>query len=356
MKTLKLSTMAKRFPRLSILSLLLVTIICSLLLAELPLRFVFKAWPFEGNIELANLTSRDAVLRYRFSPGNGRNSLGLRNKEVTEKKNQFRVLFLGDSLVWSGGTSSGELYTQVIEKNLNNDMERSGREVEVVNAGIPGYTTYQELEFLKIYGLGMNPDLVILGFVQNDLFYKYLHTPTEGKMLGGHPGRRLNRFDTDIFPGSLFAQSHLAHEIVYAWDLVVKRLTKATYYPFDYRGDFYLAWKDYAWKKENKLILEMNNLLKENGIKFIIVSFPIRDQVNDKYLQLNRDYVLFPMKKMKELCSRYGIPFLDLTESIYRNGGTELFIDYLHLNPRGNDVVAREITQYLSSELTPIRN
>src|SRR5215831_13184093 len=29
---------------------------------------------------------------------------------------------------------------------------------EVINAGIPGYTTYQELEFLKIYGLYMEPD------------------------------------------------------------------------------------------------------------------------------------------------------------------------------------------------------
>ena len=75
-------------------------------------------------------------------------------------------------------------------------------------------------------------------------------------------------------------------------------------------------------------------------------------KVNDKYLQLNGDYVLFPQKKIKEICSRYGIPFLDLTAAIYKNGGTKLFADYLHLNSRGNDVVAREITRYLSSELT----
>ncbi len=50
-------------------------------------------------------------------------------------------------------------------------------EFEIVNAGIPGYTTYQELEFLKIYGLEMNPDMVILGFVFNDVYYKYLHKP-----------------------------------------------------------------------------------------------------------------------------------------------------------------------------------
>jgi hypothetical protein len=39
----------------------------------------------------------------------------------------------------------------------------------VINAGMPGYTTYQELEFLKLYGLEMEPDLVVLGFVFNDV-------------------------------------------------------------------------------------------------------------------------------------------------------------------------------------------
>jgi hypothetical protein len=34
--------------------------------------------------------------------------------------------------------------------------------LEVINAGIPGYTTYQEFEFLKIYALDMEPDVVVL--------------------------------------------------------------------------------------------------------------------------------------------------------------------------------------------------
>jgi hypothetical protein len=52
---------------------------------------------------------------------------------------------------------------------------------------VPGYTTYQELEFLKIYGLDMKPDLVILGFVFNDLFYPYLHRPTKHGLLSDDP-------------------------------------------------------------------------------------------------------------------------------------------------------------------------
>jgi hypothetical protein len=44
----------------------------------------------------------------------------------------------------------------------------------MINAGIPGYTTYQEFEFLKIYGLDMEPDVVVLGLVFNDGYDKYL--------------------------------------------------------------------------------------------------------------------------------------------------------------------------------------
>ena len=65
------------------------------------------------------MTSRDATLRWRFSPTKGRNSLGLRNREVGPKQpGSCRILVLGDSLVWSGETSSGKLYTEVVESRL----------------------------------------------------------------------------------------------------------------------------------------------------------------------------------------------------------------------------------------------
>src|SRR5262250_3032485 len=125
-----------------------------------------EAWPFERPLYVPKyLSARDAPLRWRFSPGNflvddlnreGRNSLGLRNRELEPKKpGTRRILFLGDSLIFSGETSSGELYTAVLEHRLNSRSGGRNVPVEVINAGVPGYTTYQELEFLKIYGLDM---------------------------------------------------------------------------------------------------------------------------------------------------------------------------------------------------------
>lgn len=326
--------------------LLFSSTICMLFLGESFVRYRLKAWPFDKEVKTyPYLSQKDDNLRWRYPPEGGRNSLGLRNREIIKKAaHHYRILFLGDSLVYVGDTSSRELYTQVIERNLNDEPSLATKQFEVINAGVPGYTTYQELEFLKTYGLHMEPDLVVLGFVINDVYYKYLHKPVEGKLLGADPSVRLHRFNTRTFPGVLFARSYLAHEAFYA---LANKIRGHPYFTFERRDDFYLAWKDYGWAETRTLIGEMQGLLKERNIQLKMVIFPIADQVDDKYLNIDRDYVLYPQQRIKSICNDYRIPFLDLTETLYRHGGAELYLDGIHLSGKGNDVVASEVTRYL---------
>lgn len=328
--------------------------ICFILLAgELRIRYLFQAWPFESPVYVPDyLTTRDTTLRWRFSASGGRNSLGLRNRELgPEKTGTYRILFLGDSLIWSGNTSSGDLYTAVLERRLNSRSPNGPNSFEIINAGIPGYTTYQELEFLKIYGIDMQPQMVILGFVFNDLYYRYLHKPTNQSLLGPEPTTQLYRFNPYAFPQSLLARSYLAHEFVDRSEMIWKRILRRPTYSFERRGDFYLAWKSYGWLRARELIGAMQALLAERGISLAILVFPVRDQVNDQYRKLDETYVLYPQGKIREICEDYAIPRLDLTESIYRNGGATLFRDYLHLNAKGNDIVTDEIEKYLVDKL-----
>ena len=68
--------------------ILLVFSICFILLTcELWIRYQFQAWPFESVLYVPDyLTTRDTTLRWRFSSSDGRNSLGLRNRELGPKK------------------------------------------------------------------------------------------------------------------------------------------------------------------------------------------------------------------------------------------------------------------------------
>ena len=338
--------------RTGTLILFLASLSLVFLLGEITVRFVVSAWPFEKPLKvLGHLNEQDKNLRWRFSPGEGRNSLGLKEKEVYDKHRAvFRILFLGDSLVFSGETSSGQLYTKVIEEHLNKATP-DRQKVEVLNAGIPGYTTYQELEFLKVYGLGMNPDLVVLGFVFNDVYYKYLHKPTERKLLDLEPAVRLHTFNPNTFFGSLLKSSYLAHEVMWRGRHVVGKLSGSIHYPFENRRDFYLAWKEYGWANVDRLIGEMHELLKKEGIRLAVVVFPVSDQVDHRLLSADKEYVLYPQSRIEEILIRENIPSLDLTSAIYTYGGKKLFRDYLHLSPSGNDLVATEITAFIHTLL-----
>lgn len=334
------------------LVLLASSVSLTIMACELVLRYAITAPPFERALFVPSyLTWRDAPLRWRFSPAEGRNSLGLRNRELSPKNTgAYRILFLGDSLIWSGETSAGALYTEVLEHRLNSRLSNGSHVFEVINAGIPGYTTYQELEFLRIYGIDMSPDIVVLGFVFNDLYYKYLHKPTNQTLLGGEPTARLHRLNPDAFPGTLFARSYLAHAVAARSELIWKRLRGRPVFPFEQREDFYLAWKAYGWKQVRTLLGEMRALVTDTGSSLAVLVFPVSDQVDDRYRALDEAYVLYPQGQIRDICNDYAIPMLDLTEPIHRQGGTTLFRDYLHLNGKGNDVVATELEKYLVDE------
>ena len=90
------------------------------------------------------------------------NSKGLRDVEHAYDKPAgiFRILVIGDSFTEGTLVELDEAYPKQLERRLR---ER-GHQVEVINAGVGGYGTDQELLFLMREGLRYHPDLVLLGF------------------------------------------------------------------------------------------------------------------------------------------------------------------------------------------------
>lgn len=326
------------------LLLVVASVVLCFVAAELLGRFWLSDWPFEEPMRsLAYLTEKDKTLRWRYPPSDSRNSLGLRNEEVREKlPGTLRVVVLGDSMVWSGETSSGRLYTEVVEHELSRRLP-----VEVINAGVPGYTTYQALEFLRIYGLDMRPDIVLHGITFNDVYHPYLHRPTNDSLLGWEPDARLNRFDPEPFLNQLVAWSQIAHWLVAQGERHLARLTGARRFGFERRGDFYLAWKDYGWRDTEHLLSEMAKMLDARGIALAFMVFPVSEQFVHSDPAVDREYLLFPQREVARICREIGVPCLDLTDAIGQAGGETLYRDYLHLAPEGNDIVARRLPRFL---------
>ena len=102
------------------------------------------------------------------------NSYGLRDKEYSEKSpDNFRILVLGDSFTMGWGVEQDEVFTEVLEKDFEKD-ESLDCGVEVLNAGVYGYGTVEELLYLEKKGLQLKPDLVLLTFfIGNDIFENF---------------------------------------------------------------------------------------------------------------------------------------------------------------------------------------
>lgn len=88
------------------------------------------------------------------------NSRGLRDREYPYRKPEGtkRILVLGDSYTWGYGVADDEVFTEVLEKELQGRQPR----FEVLNTGVLGWGTDQEYLYLINEGLKYSPDYVVL--------------------------------------------------------------------------------------------------------------------------------------------------------------------------------------------------
>jgi len=86
---------------------------------------------------------------------------------VSKTPNSFRVAFLGDSFTFGWGVKEQEAFPQVVRRILQS-VAPQGTNVEVLNFGVPGYSTFQEVASFEDVGLDFRPDVVVAYFIEND--------------------------------------------------------------------------------------------------------------------------------------------------------------------------------------------
>jgi hypothetical protein len=97
------------------------------------------------------------------------NSAGMRDREHSEEKppGVFRILLLGDSFTEALQVPFEASLPSLVERSLE---ARTGKRIEVINAGVSGWGTDDELRYLTSYGLKYRPDLVVVAMtLHNDI-------------------------------------------------------------------------------------------------------------------------------------------------------------------------------------------
>jgi lysophospholipase L1-like esterase len=103
----------------------------------------------------------------RKSSRAGINDLGYRdlNHPVAKSAGVLRVVVIGDSIAQGTGIRHEKaIFPRLLEVRLRS----KGVPAEVLNFGVPGYNTQQEVETLKTTALAYSPDIVILSYCLND--------------------------------------------------------------------------------------------------------------------------------------------------------------------------------------------
>jgi lysophospholipase L1-like esterase len=95
------------------------------------------------------------------------NERGLRDRPILPKvKGEYRILALGDSVTFGWGVDQDKTFAARLEPLLQGHLHRP---VRVINSGVGGYNTVQEVTYFKWEGITLQPDMVMLTYVTNDI-------------------------------------------------------------------------------------------------------------------------------------------------------------------------------------------
>jgi len=294
-----------------------------------------------SNLGVSNWVIFDEELGYRLNPKKAAfNKFSIRHGQIAIPKPEevYRIIYLGDSIPWDRGG--------FVEKTR--DFLKEIGQFDVINAAVPGYTSYQEVLFYKKYLQATTPDLVIWIYCLNDN-HKFLHRFDEkARMLWTKEAERSLKINSCW--DRIASRSYLLTRLHVGIISRTKRNKNSNYrFVWENRVDFNIAWRDDSWIDYEDYLLKLKSILDSQNAKLAIIVFPFEPQllhINDAE---NYDYVVKPQRKLRTLCKKYAIPCLDLyqrfADEYSRN--RRLYRDGIHLNSAGHDLSTTLILSFL---------
>jgi hypothetical protein len=230
-------------------------------------------------------------------------------------------------------------------------------DIDVINMGMWGYSTGQELLVLREMGLAYQPDVVVLSLFLDDLYCSRLFSVNDGMYI--KPRYKLG---TD---GTLTLQNvpvPVNHGPSRFWNFLVTRYS-------DLRnrravGDAWrLGWfavfdKAYAGEKGFSLSLallgQIHDTCSSAGIDFVVVIIPYKDQLAGRSslgIPPERFDLLLPQKVVKAYLRKRGVTHVDLLPIMREqpDPGGLYFEKDLHWTPRGHEVAAEAVLEELQA-------
>jgi lysophospholipase L1-like esterase len=356
--------------RLATAGLLAASLAVALLAGELVFRFAIPT-PASKPPRAVARTCGDCGYLYELDPAHpGISEQRTRDRpvEIPKPSGRFRILVLGDSVAFGARVRRREAFPERLEASL----AASALPIDVVNAAVSGYSTWNEARWLAERGSLFEPDLVLVATCWNDVVDPLPHwargvpvlaeVPVEAipdpeahareivplvrwrtwKHRLGERSALLRRVATTLLP-------HVERWLPFAAGSAPVRVVGGRDWPAhltledDLALDVLLDPASPQWRWLRRQIDSLAVTSERLGARLVFVVFPLAYQMDPAYPFLPEEIFL-------RGCEERGLACLDLLP-VLRSAGTraELWVDDWHLSPRGHAVAAAAIERFLGA-------
>ncbi len=273
------------------------------------------AWFNEENVRVSKTLGYEIVPNTRHY-----NSFGIPDSEHAIEKGfgVKRIVCVGDSV------TARSRFPQFLDEQLNVSGDTT---YEVWNAGIIGYSLTQEARYIEEKIIGVQPDLIVLGFCWNDFDTTPIVTLIDNRLVGLFPDEELlflNPF--------LLKHSALYRLCVYARFSLLKEAKH------DKRKVIY---------DTQRALAKTIDILATHHIPIVIVLLPMPKSYED-----NMEWYAFD--EMIQVADTLNIPYVDLRDTVVGCVPLSMRIDAhdsSHINSGMGAVIAQRLEPYIKETM-----
>jgi lysophospholipase L1-like esterase len=366
------------------LSLSLVAILAALALLEVAIRIYYRIQtpatpPASTSVKPVPLhIVSEAPYLYGLNPEHPDISAqATRDAEapVPKPKDTVRVLVLGDSLAYGSAVAPQETFANRLEELLRRELGN----VDVVNAAVSGYTSYNELQYYLARGHDFGADVVLLAFCMNDVVNPRLHW-------GDAPGvnipdaaipnleydanhivpllRRMNEARPSESRGwrGTFRYSALYRELEPRIQRLLEDKPPAqrntpvapTYLTAEDTISIEVLLNESApeWRWLTAILGRLQTAVESDNATLVMTVFPLA-------YQMDEGYPFFPQEHLAAYCARTSLPCIDPLPDFRQHGKDQVFrlyqsgyYDVWHLTKLGHEVAAESILKSFKRDKT----
>lgn len=369
------------------------SLVVALLLAEIVLRAIgFSApvlWTYDDVTGSKLFAGAQGWQREEGEAFVTINRDGLRDREHSKSKppNTFRIAILGDSMTEALQVPLESTFWSVLERQLKSCKAFGDRDVEIMNFGVSGYGTAQELLTFRHRATAYAPDMSVLAFYAgNDV----RNNSKELEPFKLRPFFQIQDGNLVLDNSFLSNREYQSLKLTFderkiLFDLRTFQLLRKLKSVFEQRGGgqasdtrdagiepgldggVFLAptakaWKE-AWEVTERLIVATRDEVVAGGGRFLILSIPIgvqvypKPEVRSRFMRtLHVDDLWYPDSRIREFAQVEKIDAMTLGRSlqsyaeknqVYLHGFKNSRLGTGHLNENGHKLVGESLAKHL---------